>query len=749
MSNYDFNNISPFEFEELVRDLLQKKMKVDFESFPEGPDEGVDLWHHKLKGDIIVQCKRYRNFSNLKRDLKKEYPKIKKLNPKKYIIATSVSLTLKNKKEIQKIFGKYIRLTSQIIGKNDLNNLLGKYKEIEKQHFKLWLTSISVLEMLLNNDIFVRSYGNIERLKKKILLCVKSRSFNEALESLKNNGYVIISGIPGIGKTTLAEILLFHYLNDDYEVFEISQDINEAEKIYSKLKKQVFYYDDFLGRNFLQEGLNKNEDQRLINFIEMIKRDPNKRLIMTTREYILKQAKTKYEIFDNIDESKCVVDVSKYTKLVKGKILYNHLYYNSIKDSDINVLLFEKKYNQIINHKSYNPRVIEYITKDFNAEVSGFSIFDSFINNLNNPVKIWQHAFENQISQISRSLLLVMATMNEPILIDKLELAINSFLGYDIDSIVLKSSIKELESTFISTIKDYSHKQLIDYANPSVKDFLINYLRNNEQIITKLAKSFLFIDQFFDVFAVKKQKYSEVILLNDNLQNIFFENISKKYSSLLDSSSRKIFYSDLERFYFQEIKTSNIQRLYFITKFFGSNNSRIVEFINRELNHIALMDLVEFDDKKSFVDILDILNNKVVIDIEKIFEYFVNSVNDLDDTNALAELLKLEIFNKPKFITKLDNVDFKRELYKIVSVKTSELVGEDNYFIEEALAKIKVINEILPIDLDKAYDDLRNLIQSEPDDEDQQPDEDDYSDESDELTENDAHLIDYMFKTLQ
>jgi len=41
--NYDFKNLSPIDFEELCRDLLQKELEVTFESFTEGKDGGIDF----------------------------------------------------------------------------------------------------------------------------------------------------------------------------------------------------------------------------------------------------------------------------------------------------------------------------------------------------------------------------------------------------------------------------------------------------------------------------------------------------------------------------------------------------------------------------------------------------------------------------------------------------------------------------------------------------------------------------------
>jgi len=66
MVNYDLLVLSPFEFENLSRDLLQKKLGIVFESFTSGPDDGIDFRYAPGGSDkIIVQAKRYKDYASL------------------------------------------------------------------------------------------------------------------------------------------------------------------------------------------------------------------------------------------------------------------------------------------------------------------------------------------------------------------------------------------------------------------------------------------------------------------------------------------------------------------------------------------------------------------------------------------------------------------------------------------------------------------------------------------------------------
>jgi hypothetical protein len=94
MASYDFSQLNDKEFEHLVADLISKREGVKFERFKPGRDKGVDArFLSESKDEIVVQCKHYLR-SGLPRLIKeikdKESSKVRELNPKRYIFATSL-----------------------------------------------------------------------------------------------------------------------------------------------------------------------------------------------------------------------------------------------------------------------------------------------------------------------------------------------------------------------------------------------------------------------------------------------------------------------------------------------------------------------------------------------------------------------------------------------------------------------------------------------------------------------------------
>ena len=142
-----------------------------------------------------------------------------------------------------------------------------KFPKIERYTFKLWLSSVPVFEQILHSKVKNVSRDALLKIKQHAEYYVQNESFHEAIQILDKHNFCIIAGIPGIGKTILAEMLSLHFVNFGYEIVKISGDISEATELDYVNQKRVIYYDDFLGQSSLSEKLNKNEDQKLLDFI--------------------------------------------------------------------------------------------------------------------------------------------------------------------------------------------------------------------------------------------------------------------------------------------------------------------------------------------------------------------------------------------------------------------------------------------------------------------------------------------------
>lgn len=532
MPDYDFKSLSPIDFEILVRDLLQEELGIRLESFKSGRDQGIDL-RYCTSGDhtLIIQCKHYAEslYNGLLRQLKtNELEKVKRLSPNRYILATSLGLNPNQKQELMKLFEPFILSPSDIYGKNDLNNLLTRFPRIEKQNFKLWLASVTVFEEILHSKVKNVSRDALKTIQEHARYYVQNDSFSDALKILDDSNFCVIAGIPGIGKTTLAEMLLLYFVDKGYNIVKITGDISEANSLDYISQKRIFYYDDFLGQTSLSEKFNKNEDQKLLDFIRTIKSSMVSKLILTTREYILNQARIVYEKIDrtNFDLETCVVDLSKYTRFIRAKILFNHIYFSDLPPEYKKELLRERNYLKIIDHKNYSPRIINLMTEFSRvSRIEPNRYLEFFISNLENPLEIWRHAFEQQLSVSSKNLLIVMASMSGEVFLEDLREAFLAFhqkesieYGFVTTPQDFIRALKEIEGNFI-IIEKSKGRTIVNYHNPSVKDFIQNYLASNEAELLTLVKAATFYEQLMWLWKFRENnsvafKFRETIIKN-------------------------------------------------------------------------------------------------------------------------------------------------------------------------------------------------------------------------------------------
>jgi len=508
MTDYTFETLHDKEFELLVRDLLQEETGLTFENFKSGKDGGIDLRYSECSdNNIIVQCKHWQasGLSALKSHLKnKELAKVKNLEPDRYIIATSSKLSPRDKEEIKQIFAPYILKESDVIGYQTLNNLLSKYRVVEEKHYKLWLSSISILKRIQNEYIRERSKLYADEIYDKVKLFVQTESYDIGEKILKKNKVLLITGEPGIGKTMLADFLIFKYLRDGFELTYIHKDLEDAEKVFDSEKKQIFYFDDFLGRNYLEVLSEKKFDSQLNHLIKAVVKSNNHYLILTSRTTIYNTARSKSDIISNkkFDNFNYLLEISHYNNLDKGKILYNHLFFSRLDDELKSEIKSNEFYLVIIKHKNFTPRIIEFITDKGTVDISRPENYSKFIyQSLEDPTTIWEKAFTNQISEIDQFFLLTLFSFKLPVEEEKFKKAFDERLRYEKANNGFKIPLNYYNASLYNLldgfVKRHITKELVklDFINPSIEDYFLIYIKKSKNDAKRIVDSAIFYEQ--------------------------------------------------------------------------------------------------------------------------------------------------------------------------------------------------------------------------------------------------------------
>ena len=156
-----------------------------------------------------------------------------------------------------------------------------------------------------------------------------------------------------------------------------------------------------------------------------------------------------------------------------------------------------------MSHRNYNPRVVEYMTQSRRAQSVGPTVYrQEFVDSLENPARIWDHAFRYQLSEAGRHLLLVLVTLPDETRLEDLERAFWAFyenrqkrFGFATTAGDWDNALRELDGNFVSNERIGSDI-VVSFHSPSVRDFIEQFLATSDSDVANLIDAACFYEQF-------------------------------------------------------------------------------------------------------------------------------------------------------------------------------------------------------------------------------------------------------------
>jgi hypothetical protein len=242
----------------------------------------------------------------------------------------------------------------------------------------------------------------------------------------------------------------------------------------------------------------------------MIKISPNAKLITTTREHILSNALLGSERLRRspIIDYRCILHIADYGRPARASILYNHIFFSELPESYRNALICDNFYEHILRHRNFNPRLIEWLSLHRRINTIEPSKYREFILGiLENPQEIWHEAFQRQISDYARSLLLALFTFGKETGVGALGLAwkrLSDFearkYNYSLCRDGYEVVLKEVEGSFVNITKGS-----VEFLNPSIKDFISGEIITNLERLSDLVQASLRFEQLVTLWRWSRQ----------------------------------------------------------------------------------------------------------------------------------------------------------------------------------------------------------------------------------------------------
>ncbi len=682
---YDFSKINDEEYEELFKDILKSTTGENFRTFAKGRDGGIDVISTNAKNKIIGQAKHYVKtpMTQLLKDLKnKEKPKVTRLNPDRYIVAFSQEITSQAYEKILEIFSPFLKDGNDIYDLKRMKEILDNDEKLINKWYKLWLPSKEIIDKILKNSENVITSFYKEKIDKEVQLFIETKYYKEAIKTLEKENVIIIHGNPGTGKTTLANILVYQFLARDYKLkYIMNSELSNINNLINIDEKEIILIDDFLGSNILE--LEAGKETALATLINLCRFKKNKKLILVTRTVLYNRAKNTYEKFNEVDNKICnlMIDTSRINILERAKILYNHLSFYGINSTEkYEAFIKNKLYLKIIRSHNFNPRIVAEIVENAALRLdNNDEIVQMIDDSLSNPNSIWEYYYKN-LNAEEKIILKLIAIFNREINMDILKDVFDGIYH----KIAKKYNLSIKENCFLESIRTLSgslvrivnreDSKMINLANPSIRDYIIDiFSKNEDNLITDYIDTNLYIEQLLFLYQITNQKaqnaIKEIILQNyfwlncieNKEEKIFNFLVSNKINNKLTKKIFKKFFIDRQlRIRYQTMQNilylvkeeKAYYKRVFITYEYKKQINNIIDNINYRDSLEEYLDISDSIFEFNFEYYVDIILPNIESAINRCYENELNENADM----ILDEFVGVNLRDKKKIEEKLSDI---------------------------------------------------------------------------------------------
>ncbi len=376
VTSFDLHKLGWYEFQELSRIVLREVLGHTVAGFAHGNDGGRDAAFQGtgqvfegdvLSGHFVAQCKHTSKpsqtlpYSALESDLEKARALAEQGICDVYLLMTNALLTGNTERRVRENLKANGVDEFRLLDSQWFDETISSNSELRMRVPKLYglgdLTQILNARAQQQADAILRYYAT--DLKK----LVRTGTYATAAKALQMHSFVLLSGEPMTGKTTIATQLSLAAA-DVYGMRVIVLDrASEVRDYWNPDDPVLFWLDDAFGETQFNSDL-AAEWQRAVPSVKTAIAGGN-RFILTSRSYVLQRARSRFKagLFPLIDEAEVVVDVAQLTPTERRQVLYGHLKHG---DQPRHVLAAMLPHlEQLADHPDFAPELAKRLGNAF------------------------------------------------------------------------------------------------------------------------------------------------------------------------------------------------------------------------------------------------------------------------------------------------------------------------------------------------------------------------------------------------
>ena len=336
---FELRNLGWNSFQQLCLTIAREVLGQTVESFLDTNDGGRDgaftgTWkptgQESLQGQFVIQCKFTSRINHVicPSDLEDEANKAKRLVEKgycdSYILMTNAGLSGTKAEDIEGLFRNAGVKYFNVFGASWIDQQIRENKHLRMLVPRVY--GLGDLSQILDERAYAQARAILESLREDLAKVVVTDAYRKAITSLDKYGFVLLTGEPAVGKTTIASMLAMAAIDNwNASILKLDDPEKTIEHWNPSEMTQFFWIDDAFGVSQYEAHLVHNWNHILPQMNSMLRKGA--KIVMTSRDYIYHRARKdlKESAFPLLQESQVVIDVHDLSKDEKRQILYNHL----------------------------------------------------------------------------------------------------------------------------------------------------------------------------------------------------------------------------------------------------------------------------------------------------------------------------------------------------------------------------------------------------------------------------------------
>lgn len=393
MPKYRLDDLGWWEFERLCQALLQAAYGLVVEAWGGSGDHGRDAYSAealdfpqrgtKANAPIVFQAKFVQEANAagadpapaLERAVAAEIVRIRKRRetgdweePGTYALLTNAPVRASLRKKLLNTLASALPASKPVIcGEADMAAMLADAPDI-RTSFPQLLGLQDLTELLrqaAGRDSQVRGDLIMQEAADLAPVFVPTTSYNKALVILGAHGFVVLTGPPEMGKTSIALMIALARLGDGWEAFDCASP-DDFFRVYEKSKPQVFLADDAFGSTEYTPDRAERWARELHKVLRAV--DARHVLLWTSRPAPLRLGLRQMQLHASAetfpDPAEVQVDASKLITEEKARILYRHCKAAGLSDVAKDLVRAHAKF--ITHNRDFTPERIRRLVTRLN-----------------------------------------------------------------------------------------------------------------------------------------------------------------------------------------------------------------------------------------------------------------------------------------------------------------------------------------------------------------------------------------------